>query len=294
MAEAMDFHIGRLMAHLKETGEYDNTVFVFMSDNGAEASDPYALAVGRWWLDQNYNRDIDRLGSKGAYSVIGPHWARAATAPLNTYKFFAGEGGIRVPLIISGVPTKIKDKLPSIHHSLTHVNDIVPTLLDLANVLHPGTSYKGQTIYPLSGHSLLPVIAGNATRVRSPDEVLGYELSGNFALFKGDFKLLSNLSPVGDGKWHLYNIATDPGESHDLQHEMPELFQSMQADYAKWAKANGVLAMPPGYDPIQQVIINSLVFVYWPRYQWHLLALMVVLTLAVFGVWRRRRNKRLA
>lgn len=294
MAEAMDFHIGRLMAHLKETGEYDNTVFVFMSDNGAEASDPYALAVGRWWLDQNYNRDIDRLGSKGAYSVIGPQWARAATAPLNTYKFFAGEGGIRVPLIISGVPTKIKDKLPSIHHSLTHVNDIVPTLLDLANVLHPGTSYKGQTIYPLSGHSLLPVIAGNATRVRSPDEVLGYELSGNFALFKGDFKLLSNLSPVGDGKWHLYNIATDPGESHDLQHEMPELFQSMQADYAKWAKANGVLAMPPGYDPIQQVIINSLVFVYWPRYQWHLLALMVVLAMTVFGVWRRRRHKRLA
>ena len=294
MAEAMDFHIGRLMAHLKETGEYDNTVFVFMSDNGAEASDPYALAVGRWWLDQNYNRDIDRLGSKGAYSVIGPHWARAATAPLNTYKFFAGEGGIRVPLIISGVPTKIKDKLPSIHHSLTHVNDIVPTLLDLANVLHPGTSYKGQTIYPLSGHSLLPVIAGNATRVRSPDEVLGYELSGNFALFKGDFKLLSNLSPVGDGKWHLYNIATDPGESHDLQHEMPELFQSMQADYAKWAKANGVLAMPAGYDPIQQVIINSLVFVYWPRYQWHLLALMVVLAMTVFGVWRRRRHKRLA
>ena len=294
MAEAMDFHIGRLMAHLKETGEYDNTVFVFMSDNGAEASDPYALAVGRWWLDQHYNRDIDRLGSKGAYSVIGPQWAHAATAPLNTYKFFAGEGGIRVPLIISGVPTKRQDKVPRIHQSLTHVNDIVPTLLDLANVAHPGTSYKGQSIYPLSGHSLLPVIAGNATRVRSPDEVLGYELSGNLAVFKGDFKLLSNLSPVGDGKWHLYNIATDPGESHDLQHEMPELFQSMQVDYAKWAKANGVLAMPAGYDPIQQVIINSLVFVYWPRYQWHLLALMVVLTLAVLGFWLRRRNKRLA
>ena len=294
MAEAMDFHIGRLMAHLKETGEYDNTVFVFMSDNGAEASDPYALAVGRWWLDQHYNRDIDRLGSKGAYSIIGPQWARAATAPLNTYKFFAGEGGIRVPLIISGVPTKTKDKSPRIHQSLTHVNDIVPTLLDLANVEHPGTSYKGQSIYPLSGHSLLPVIAGNATRVRSPDEVLGYELSGNFAVFKGDYKLLSNLAPVGDGKWHLYNLATDPGETKDLQNEMPELFQSMQVDYAKWAKANGVLAMPAGYDPIQQVIINSLVFVYWPRYQWHLFGLVLVLLIGAVWAWRRGRGQKTA
>ena len=286
MAEAMDFHIGRLMAHLKQTGEYDNTVFVFMSDNGAEASDPYALAVGRWWLDQHYNRDIDRLGSQGAYSIIGPNWARAATAPLNTYKFFAGEGGIRVPLIISGIPAAHKQ---SVQNSLTHVSDIVPTLLDLAGVQHPGTSYKGQTIYPLTGHSLLPILQGKATRVRGPEEVLGYELSGNRAVFKGDYKLLSNLAPVGDGQWHLYNIATDPGETRDLKDEMPELFQSLQNDYAKWAKANGVLPMPEGYDPIQQVIINSLVFVYWPRYQWYLAGLGVLLLLSGVWLWRRRR-----
>jgi len=286
MAEAMDHHIGRLINHLKQTGEYNNTVFVFMSDNGAEASDPYALALGRWWLDQHYNRDIDQLGSPGAYSIIGPNWARAATAPLNTYKFFAGEGGIRVPLIISGGP--IAAKL-SVQNSLTHVSDIMPTLLDLAGVQHPGTSYKGQTIYPLTGHSLLPVLQGKATRVRGPDEILGYELSGNRAVFKGDYKLLSNLAPVGDGQWHLYNISMDPGETHDLKDELPELFQSLQNDYAKWAKANGVLPMPEGYDPIQQVIINSLVFVYWPRYQWHLAGLGVLLLLSGVWLWRRRR-----
>jgi arylsulfatase/uncharacterized sulfatase len=246
------------------------------------------LAVGRWWLDQNYNRDIDRLGSKGAYSVIGPNWASAATAPLSTYKFFAGEGGIRVPLIISGVPNMPKSASNRVHASLTHVNDIVPTLLDLANVQHPGTLYKGQTIYPLSGHSLMPVITGDATRVRRPDEILGYELSGNRALFKGDYKLVSNLTPVGDGQWHLYNIVKDPGETQDLQQELPDLFLSMQADYAKWAKANGVLEMPKGYDPIEQVIINSLVFVYWPRYKLHLIGILGVLLLATFWFWRRR------
>ena len=290
MAEAMDHQIGRLIGHLKETGEYDNTVFVFLSDNGAEATDPYALAVGRWWLDQHYNRDFDRLGSKGAYSVIGPNWARAATSPLSTYKFFAGEGGIRVPLIISGVPNMMKDASPRIHQSLTHVNDIVPTLLDLAKVQHPGTSYKGQTIYPLTGHSLLPVISGTAKRVRGPDEVLGYELSGNKALFKGDYKLLSNLAPVGDGQWHLYNIVKDPGETQDLQQALPELFQTLQADYAKWSKANGVLDMPKAYDPIEQVIVNSLVFVYWPRYQWHLMTFFSALVFGLLWFWRRKKQ----
>ena len=290
MAEAMDHQIGRLIGHLKETGEYDNTVFVFLSDNGAEATDPYALAVGRWWLDQHYNRDLDRLGSKGAYSVIGPNWARAATSPLSTYKFFAGEGGIRVPLIISGVPNMMKDASPRIHQSLTHVNDIVPTLLDLAKVQHPGTTYKGQTIYPLTGHSLLPVISGTAKRVRGPDEVLGYELSGNKALFKGDYKLLSNLAPVGDGQWHLYNIVKDPGETQDLQQALPELFQTLQADYAKWSKANGVLDMPKAYDPIEQVIVNSLVFVYWPRYQWHLMAFFSALVFGLLWFWRRKKQ----
>ena len=290
MAEAMDHQIGRLIGHLKETGEYDNTVFVFLSDNGAEATDPYALAVGRWWLDQHYNRDLDRLGSKGAYSVIGPNWARAATSPLSTYKFFAGEGGIRVPLIISGVPTMLIDASPRIHQSLTHVNDIVPTLLDLAKVQHPGTTYKGQTIYPLTGHSLLPVISGTAKRVRGPDEVLGYELSGNKALFKGDYKLLSNLAPVGDGQWHLYNIVKDPGETQDLQQALPELFQTLQADYAKWSKANGVLDMPTAYDPIEQVIVNSLVFVYWPRYQWHLMAFFSALVFGLLWFWRRKKQ----
>jgi arylsulfatase/uncharacterized sulfatase len=291
MAEAMDFHIGRLIAHLKETGEYDQTVFMFLSDNGAEASDPYALAVGRWWLDRHYNRDLDRLGSKGAYSVIGPNWASAASAPLSTYKFFAGEGGIRVPLIISGIPNMPKSASNKVHASLTHVKDIVPTLLELAGVQHPGTVYKGQTIYPLTGHSLMPVIAGDAIRVRGPDEILGYELSGNKALFKGDFKLLSNLAPVGDGQWRLYNIVKDPGETQDLQLELPDLFLSMQADYAKWAKANGVLEMPAGYDPIQQVIINSLVFVYWPRHQMHLLGLLGILVLGLFWFWRRRKHR---
>jgi arylsulfatase/uncharacterized sulfatase len=92
----------------------------------------------------------------------------------------------------------------------------------------------------------------------------------------------------------LFNIAKDPGETQDLQLELPELFLSMQADYAKWAKANGVLEMPSNYDPIQQVIINSLVFVYWPRYKLHLIGILGLLLLGTFWLWRRRKNSALS
>jgi len=289
MADAMDYHVGRLIAHLKETGEYDNTVFVFLSDNGAEASDPYATLGGRLWLDWHYTRDIDKLGAKGAYTVIGPSWASAAASPLSTYKFYAGEGGIRVPLIIAGAAGMQQNQ---IHHSFAHVNDIVPTILELAQVPRPGDTYKGRKIEELTGSSLVPVLKGEAQRVHAPDEAIGYELSGNQAIFKGDLKLLKNIPPVGDAQWHLYDIRNDPGETKDLRSQLPEVFKVMQADYAAYAKANGVLPMPEGYEPTRQVLINAIVNVYVPRYRNAVLTSVAgVVAIAVAIAIRRRRRR---
>ena len=286
MAEAMDHHVGRLIDTLKASGEYDNTVFVFLSDNGAEASDPYAITLGRWWLDYHYKRDIDSMGTKGAYGVIGPSWASAAASPLSSYKFFSGEGGIRVPLIISGVPGMAAS---SIQHSFAHVTDIVPTLLDLAQVQHPGKRYRDTLIEPLNGASLLPVLRGEAQAAHPADQAIGHELSGNQAVFKGDLKLVRNLPPVSDGQWHLYDIRRDPGETRDLQHDMPAEFKAMQTDYEVYARAHGVLPMPEGYNPQQQVMINALLNVYLPRYRNAGLMLLGALVVAVL-VWRRRRR----
>jgi arylsulfatase/uncharacterized sulfatase len=291
MADAMDFHVGRLVTHLKQTGDYDNTVFIFSSDNGAEASDPYAVLSGRLWLDWQYNKGIDQLGAKGAYSIIGPSWASAAASPLSTYKFYSGEGGIRVPLIISG-PGIVKPN--SIHGSLAHVKDIAPTLLDLAQITSPGATYQGRAIEPMTGSSLMPVLTGQALRVHPPEKVIGYELSGNQAVFKGDLKLIKNIPPVGDGEWHLYDIRNDPGETQDLRSQLPDVFQAMQVDYTAYAKANGVLPMPEGYDPIQQVQINALINVYVPRFLRTGLPILAGLVLLVSGFifWRRRSRPR--
>jgi arylsulfatase A-like enzyme len=286
MADAMDAEVGRLVAHLKATGAYDNTVFVFMSDNGAEGSDYNEAQI---WLKTQYRQDIDQLGAKGAYGIPGPSWASAMASPLTGYKFYAAEGGIRVPMFIAGLPGAPGNALSQ---ALTHVTDLAPTLLDLAGVPQPGRSYRNQPIEPMAGKSLLPLLTGAATGVRTSDEPLGYELAGNLALFRGNLKLVKNSPPVGDGQWRLYDIVKDPGETRDLQADMPQLFATMQQDYLAYEKAHGVLPMPEGYNPQRAVLINGLYNYWWPAYGPGALVLLVLLTGGIV-LWKRKRRTQL-
>ena len=288
MGEAMDQQIGRLVAELKRSGEYDNTVFVFLSDNGAEPTDPYDIPAARLWMYMHYTRDFDRLGGKGAMSSLGPSWASAAASPLSSYKFFAGEGGLRTPMIMAGVPGMQSN---TISGAFTHVTDIVPTLLAAAGVEQPQRSYRGRTVAPETGASLMPILQGRAARVHAPEQPIGYELSGNAALFKGDFKLVRNMPPVSDNQWRLYNIVTDPGEVRDLSKAMPERFTQMQRDYAAYEKANGVQPMPADYDYKVQGQLYALKHVLVP----HLIEMApwvaALLALLTFWIVRRRRAR---
>ena len=286
MAEAMDLEVGRLVAELRRSGEYDNTVFVFLSDNGPEPTDPYAIPAVRLWMAAHYSHDLDRLGGKGAMASLGPSWASAAAAPLAGYKFFAGEGGLRTPLIVAGLAGM---RVNASSAALTHVTDIVPTLLDAAGVPAHGASYAGRPVEPLIGSSLLPLLTGSAQRVHAPGQAIGYELSGNAALFKGDFKLLKNMAPVGDDAWHLYDIATDPGEVHDLRAAMPERFAELQRDYADYALANGVLPMPAGYDYKVQGQLYAVKHVLLPNLR--AAAPWIAAALALLGWWLLRRRR---
>ena len=284
MAEAMDHHLGRLIDHLKDTGEFDNTVFVFLSDNGAEASDPYSIRFARAWLKWNYTNETARLGEPGVYAVIGPSWASAVASPLAHYKFFAGEGGLRVPMIISGTQSI---RAGVIHHGFTHVKDIAPTLLELAGVQNDPV-FDGRPVEPMTGRSLAGVLDGSAQSNRSPEEFVGYELAGHSALFKGDLKLLRIAPPVGDGTWRLFDIVRDPGETRDLSAVYPRQFTAMQQDYARFEQDNGVLPLPSGYAPHKQVALNSVLFVYLPLLQWPAIATALI----VMAWWSMRRYRR--
>jgi hypothetical protein len=165
-------------------------------------------------------------------------------------------------------------------------------LLALAQVPVPAASYQGKPVEPITGKNLLPMVLGQTTSVYGPNEAIGYELSGNQSVFKGDLKLIKNLPPVGDGQWHLYDIVKDPGETQDLKDQLPAQFKAMQDDYAAYAQANGVLPMPPGYHPQDQVLTNALINVYLPQAKrWALTTLAVlVASLTGFMVWRRQKK----
>jgi arylsulfatase/uncharacterized sulfatase len=282
MADAMDQEVGRFIAYLKSTGQYDNTAFVFLSDNGAEGSD---YKDAQPWLWTQYSQDIDRLGGKGAYAIPGPSWASASVSPLASYKFYAGEGGVRVPMVMAGIAG---ERPQTIVPALTHVTDIAPTLLDIARVDLPGTRYRNVPVHAMSGKSLLPLIRGERDAVRGANEPLGYELSGNQALYLGDYKLVKDGVPVGDGQWHLYDLRKDPGETQDLQAVLPEVFATMQKEYRAYEVSHGVLPMPEGYNPVRQVLINSILHYWLPAYG-PLSLVLLALAACTFSLWRVRK-----
>lgn len=291
MGTAMDREIGRLVAHLKAIGVYENTIFVFLSDNGAEATDPMNMgAFTRWNANQLYDQSIGQQGRPGSLTAQGAGFASASVSPLRGYKFTASEGGLRVPMIITW-PGNPALKAGSVAKGFAHVTDLSLTLLKLAGFTPQQGSFAGRRVEPMIGMDLSPMLTGAASSVHSADKPLGYELSGNAVLFKGDYKLVKNLPPYGDGRWRLYNITADPGESNDLSVSDPQRFAAMQRDYAAFAKANNVLPMPEGYTAPKQIFANALRNLLIPR----LLALwpaglLLVMVIATMIWWRRRRQ----
>ena len=289
MIEAMDFHIGRLIEHLKTTGQYENTLLIFTSDNGTEVSgptDPGRVQAQIFLRNQGYTSEYETLGLKGSFNSISPSFASASASPLAFYKFYAGEGGLRVPLIIAGQSVLNKGEL---NHALSHVTDITPTILSLAGVKAPDGRFGGRPIEAMIGRDLMPIIRGDVERVYAEDETIGYEVGGNAALFRGDYKIVMNRAPVGDRQWHLYNIVSDPGETEDLADAMPERMQLMLRAYDQYVLENGVLPVPVDYKQVSQVGINGLREIYGKQM---LVLLVSMLILVIFLVVARGINGR--
>ena len=162
--------------------------------------------------------------------------------PNRLFKVFPSEGGIRSPLIVSGVGVA---DVGTRSDAFSHVMDIAATILDSSKTRHPGTSYKGRKIHPLRGRSLLPVLRGESPFVYKDDTAVSWELFGNCAVRKGDFKLLRLLKPFGSGDWQLYDLAKDPGELNDLSTERRELRDEMIGVWEKYSRETGVVLPSP-------------------------------------------------
>jgi arylsulfatase A-like enzyme len=245
MVENMDYHIGRLVQHLKDIGEYDNTIFIVFGDNGAEGSDLFATIAGtpgtknylfaatRWSLT-----DQKAWGDPGSYVAYGAGWAQVSMTPFGQYKGWLGEGGIRNGLIVSGPVVKLAKG--SIGTGLMFVADVMPTLLEVAGAAYPHTGATGDPP-PLIGKSWVGYLAGQAASPRTPQDYLAWELFGNRAVLQGNWKILWEYKPFGTGDWELYDLAADPSERHDLAAEQPERVKAMTALWDRYVHANNVI-----------------------------------------------------
>ncbi len=219
MVDRMDQNIGKLLATLNDLGIQDNTVVMFLSDNGGCTEEP----GGR--------DDTQQPGIVSTYTAVGPAWGWAQNTPFRRYKSWVNEGGISTPFIVRW-PGHVKEGTMS--GQLGHIIDVVPTCLELAGARLPD-EINGERTSPLEGRSLLPIFQGEP---RTSPEALYWEWSGNCAVRRGQWKLVWDTAakPL---RWSLYDIEADRTELHDRAAEMPEKVAELTADYTRWAKATG-------------------------------------------------------
>ncbi|PKK51371.1 hypothetical protein CI102_3884 [Trichoderma harzianum] len=230
MVDRMDENIGKVINKIKEIGEWDNTFVIFMSDNGAEGAIVEAIPmtgdVIKKSINKHYNNDYENLGNRDSFIWYGPQWAQASTAPSRMHKGYVTEGGIRCPAIIH-YPGFAETPNGHITDSFTTVMDILPTILDLAGIEPPGSSFRGRQVVPVKGKSWIPHLLRESPRVHDEDHVTGWELFFHQAIRKGKWKAVFIPKPKGPEKWQLYNMDKDMGEIHDLAEEEPEILDEL-------------------------------------------------------------------
>jgi arylsulfatase A-like enzyme len=262
MVDNMDVNVGRLLSHLDEIGVADNTLVIFMSDNGADPNQlPLSPDFRAWYKEHyeyvyqdDYEGDYSQMGQKGSYADYGPGWAAAATTPNSYFKTFSTEGGIRVPFI-ARFPRKIQPGQRS--RSFAFVKDIVPTLLEVAGVDESRADHNRKSVHPITGASMWSALTGKTATVHQESEAIGYELAGSSAVFRGKYKLVQNLPPKGTGDWELYDMNADPSEVHDLASQKPKIVAELVQAYGVYEEKSGVVPVPEGYNPIEQLLKNS-------------------------------------
>ncbi|MEM7279842.1 MAG: sulfatase-like hydrolase/transferase, partial [Pseudomonadota bacterium] len=240
MISELDRHTGRLIEHLRETGELDNTVIVFMADNGAEGHDlnetwPADLFPDiRKTIDESHDFSFDQIGRPGSYSLYGHGWGWAGSPAFNLYKAFPTEGGTRAAAFVSYTQWQ---NAPDIYSGLISVKDVMPTFLELASIDHQ----TKEGYEPVTGQSQLTVLADREAVSNADERVLATELFGKRAVRKGDWKIVHMPQPYGGDRWRLYNLKDDLAESIDLSEQYPEKFNEMLALWDTYQQENSVI-----------------------------------------------------
>jgi len=236
MVDCADKGIGKIIAKLKETGEYDNTVIIFMSDNGASPeryndSGFDRPSMTRTGVPLVYPGQYPEPGPETCMGAIGEAWAGAINVPYKYWKAESFHGGTATPMIVCW-PAGLKTKGGSITNQPGHVIDIMPTCLDLAGATYP-TTYNNHSIQPFEGKSLLEVLHGGT---RTQPEAIYWEHEGGRAIRVGDWRFVA----LSGGNWQLYNLSKDLSETTNVAEENPDVVIQLKNLWNTWAKKVGL------------------------------------------------------
>lgn len=245
MVETVDRGVGRIVQHLKETDDFENTLILFLSDNGACYEwGPYGFdgvsRLGQTILHEG--DELRKIGGHGTHHSYGSGWANLGNTPLRLYKHFTHEGGISTPFIAHW-PRGIGEPDRWIRQP-AHVMDVMPTLVEAAGAKYP-EKLGDNAILPMEGESLLPVMRGGTL----PDRTIGFDHQGARALRRGDWKLVWGKRMPHQIKYELYNLAKDRCETCDLADKFPERRDAMIAEWEAWARRVDVIWDNPNRQP---------------------------------------------
>ena len=249
MVDDVDVYIGRMIDYLKEIGEYENTIIFFMSDNGPEGhAMQHSFPELVTWADECCDNSYENIGNADSYVWLGPNWGQAGNTPLRMFKGYPSQGGVRAPAFFH-YPRAMQAAAKN--DSVITVKDIMPTLLELAGIEHPGAGlFQGREVLAMQGRSIAPVLAGERASVREPDDYMGWELFGKQAIRQGDWKIINipsipsrdvRLPVLKPGQWQLYNLAEDPAEMNDLAASNPEKLRELLALWERYTTENNFI-----------------------------------------------------
>ena len=214
MVDNLDVHVGRLLEHLDERNLRNNTLIVFMSDNGAAPEDFYNGSSFMDYVRAHYDNSYDNMGKQGSFVSYGPQWAKAGSAPFNRYKSYPTEGGIIAPMIVSGRGVNVS----ATTSAYVTVMDLAPTFIELADAHYPTDG----SVKPMLGSSIKTILSGETKSVH--DELYTTVLfhRGYAFVRQGRWKLTNIELPFDEKNFALYDLQTDPGETTDLAAVHPE------------------------------------------------------------------------
>lgn len=242
MITAMDRNIGRLLSYLEENGMRENTLIIFMSDNGPEQSNPIdtaKFANSLDWMEQNYSFAAEDMGKEGSFTWYGPAWASVSATPFKFHKHFMTRGGVLSPVIISHPENTPQGQKTD---SFATILDLYPTFLEIAGTEFPGSPYRGRDVAIPLGASLVPILSGETETTHADDYVFAMELFDRRMVQKGNWKIVWANQPWGKGNaWSLFDLSTDPTEMNDLADSHPQELAELIAEWDTYVKRTGVI-----------------------------------------------------